>query len=171
MRLNYPYPAYVAQQIVTVRSPKACNVTPTLPFVIISTIITTHTPFCFSSPPPPACTRRGEIQFLSAVSGPQQQRPRNQRKGTIPRERNVVGKAWTSPRRRRRRAAEPAIVGRGHHRWKWAGRRCLFPGYLRAFRHGSLQRPNLVGGRATSAASAIHCWGRWLLAVPSGPQS
>lgn len=127
--------------------------------------------FCFSSPPPPACTRRGEIQFLSAVSGPQQQRPRNQRKGTIPRERNVVGKAWTSPRRRRRRAAEPAIVGRGHHRWKWAGRRCLFPGYLRAFRHGSLQRPNLVGGRATSAASAIHCWGRWLLAVPSGPQS
>ena len=170
MRLNYPYPAYVAQQIVTVRSPKACNVTPTLPFVIISTIITSHTPFCFSSPPPPACTRRGEIQFLSAVSGPQQQRPRNQRNGTIPRESNVVGKAWTSPRRRRRRAAEPAIVGRGDHRWKWAGRRCLFPGYLRAFRHGSLQRPNLVGGRATSAASAIHCWGRWLLAVPSGPQ-
>lgn len=37
--------------------------------------------FCFSSPPHPACTRRGEIQFLSAVSGPQPQRPGNQRKG------------------------------------------------------------------------------------------
>lgn len=89
----------------------------------ISTIITTHTPFCFSSPPPPACTRRVEIQFLSAVSGPKPQRPRNQRKGTVPRERNVAGKARTSPRRRRTRDAEPAIVGREDHRWRWAGRR------------------------------------------------
>ncbi|KAJ8792818.1 hypothetical protein J1605_004003 [Eschrichtius robustus] len=66
VRLNYPYPAYVVQQILIVRSPKECNVTPTLPFVIIITIIiTTQRPLTVL------------LWFRAASRLPSQSRPRS----------------------------------------------------------------------------------------------
>ena len=141
---------YVAQQIVTVRSPKSCNVTPTLPSVIISTIITTHTPFCFSSPPPPGCTRRGEIQFLSAVSAP---RPAET---TKPKEGN------NAPRKKcsRETADQPSAKTYTRRRTSCSGLRgpplgvggtkMPFPGYLRACRRRKLTKAKLSGRKSNA---------------------
>lgn len=123
-------------------------------------------------PPAPAEASSGSfLQFPDR----QPQRPRSQRRATIPRERNVGWKAGTSPWRSAEALPEHAALRHRDAQQKPAAgvgvTKLAFPGYLRACQRRPLAKAKLSGRKSALLQLAAQGWGRWRLAVPSRPRS